>query len=145
MSRGCSAAPRIYDKNDKLYKHGCCKLDSYDWLSDIPAADAGTAFSNVEIRFKNSRLEFFQAPAELELEIGDIVAVEGSPGHDIGIISLTGEAAKLQMKKKKADPESEEIKKVYRRARVSDIEKWIGAVDQEEAGQIQNQGDCKQP
>ena len=132
ISRGCSAAPRIYDKNDNIYSHGCCKLDSHDWLSDIPPADTGPAFTNVEIRFKNSRLEFFHAPAELELEIGDLVAVEGSPGHDIGIISLIGETARLQMKKKKADPDSEEMKKVYRRARVSDIEKWISAVEREE-------------
>ncbi|MCK4569565.1 MAG: hypothetical protein KAT76_04690 [Bacteroidales bacterium] len=132
ISRGCSAAPRIYNKNDNIFSHGCCKLDSYNWLSDIPPADTGIAFPNVEIRFKNSRIEFFQAPAELELEIGDIVAVEGSPGHDIGIISLIGEAARLQMKKKKADPHSEELKKVYRRARVSDIEKWVSAVDKEE-------------
>lgn len=132
LSRGCSSAPRLYDKNNHIYKHGCCKLDSYDWLADLPEADAGKAFSNVEIRFKNSRIEFFQAPAELELVTGDIVAVEGSPGHDIGIISLTGEAARLQMKKKNADPRAEELKKVYRRARVSDIEKWISAVDKEE-------------
>jgi len=133
ISRGCSSAPRIYDKNDNIYSHGCCKLDSYDWLADIPIADAGSAFSIVEIRFKNSRLEFFRAPAELKLAYGDIVAVEGSPGHDIGIVSLTAEAARLQMKKKKADPDAEDIKKVYRLARVSDIEKWVGAVDKEES------------
>jgi len=124
--------PRIYDKNDHIHKHGCCKLDSYDWLADIPVPDTGTPFLNVEVRFKNSRIEFFQATAELELETGDIVAVEGSPGHDIGIVSLTGEAAKLQMKKKNAEPGSEELKKIYRRARVSDIEKWVSAVDKEE-------------
>ncbi len=132
ISRGCSSAPCIYDKNDTIHSHGCCKLDSYDWLADIPNADAGAVFSNVEVRFKNSRLEFFHAPAELELETGDVVAVEGSPGHDIGIISLTGETARLQMKKKKADPDAEDLKKVYRRARVSDIEKWIHVVDKEE-------------
>jgi cell fate regulator YaaT (PSP1 superfamily) len=132
ISRGCSSAPRIYDKNENIYSHGCCKLDSYDWLADIPIADTGAQTVFVEIRFKNSRLEFFRSPAELELETGDIVAVEGSPGHDIGIISLTGEAARLQMKKKNADPEAEDMKKVYRRARVSDIEKWVAAVDKEE-------------
>jgi len=132
LSRGCSSAPRIYDKNDNIYHHGCCKLDSFDWLSDIPNADGAKTFANVEIRFKNSRIEFYQAPDELELETGDIIAVEGSPGHDIGIVSLTGEAARLQMKKKKLDPKAEDIKKVYRRARVSDIEKWIKAVQKEE-------------
>ncbi len=132
LSRGCISAPGIYDKNDDIYKHGCCKLDSCDWLSDIPAPDGVKAFANVEVRFKNSRLEFCQAPPEMELKTGDIVAVEGSPGHDIGIISLSGEAAKLQMRKKGVDVNAEELKKVYRRARVSDIEKWIKAVDKEE-------------
>ncbi len=132
ISRGCAAAPRIYDSNHDIFRHGCCKLDSHDWLADIPPADSGEPFSRVEVRFKNSRLEFFQAPAELELEPGDIVAVEGSPGHDIGIVSLTREAAKLQMKKKKVSPGAEEFKKVYRRARVSDLEKWVAAVNKEE-------------
>jgi cell fate regulator YaaT (PSP1 superfamily) len=136
LSRGCSSAPRIYDKNENIYSHGCCKLDSYDWLADIPIADTGAPSVHVEIRFKNSRLEFFSAPAELELETGDIVAVEGSPGHDIGIISLSGEGAQLQMKKKKVDPGAEDMKKVYRRARVSDIEKWVTAVDKEEAAKF---------
>jgi cell fate regulator YaaT (PSP1 superfamily) len=132
LSRGCASAPRIYDKNDNIYKHGCCKLDSFDWLADIPSPDGVEPFMYVEVRFKNSRLEFFHIGDDSDLEIGDIVAVEGSPGHDIGIISLAGEAAKLQMKKKSIDPKPEEIKKIYRRARVSDIEKWITAVDKEE-------------
>lgn len=132
LSRGCSSAPRIYDKNDQIYHHGCCKLDSFDWLSDIPQPDGAAPFAYVEIRFKNSRIEFYHTPPDLELITGDIVAVEGSPGHDIGIISLTGEAARLQMKKKKIKTDSEELKKVYRRARVSDIEKWITAVEKEE-------------
>ena len=143
LSRGCSAAPRIYDKNDNIHKHGCCKLDSFDWLSDIPSADGAKAFPNVEVRFKNSRLEFFQLGDDLDLETGDIVAVEGSPGHDIGIISLTGEAARLQMKKKNADASSEEIKKIYRRARVSDIEKWIAAVDKEEIAKFKTREEAR--
>lgn len=132
LSRGCNAAPKIYDKNDHIYSHGCCKLDSYDWLSDIPAPEGNTMFPYAEVRFKNSRLEFFLAPEDLHLRTGDIVAVEGSPGHDIGIVSLAGEGAKLQMKKKKVEYPAEGIKKIYRRARVSDIEKWIHAVDRED-------------
>jgi len=132
LSRGCSSAPRIYDKNDNIYKHGCCKLDSFDWLADIPQADGAPVFPYAEIRFKNSRLEFCQMTDDKDLVVGDIVAVEGSPGHDIGIVSLTGEAAKLQMKKKNVEAKGDELKKIYRRARVSDIEKWISAVEQEE-------------
>lgn len=132
LSRGCSAAPRIYDKNDNIYKHGCCKLDSYDWLADIPVPDGAKPFEYAEVRFKNSKLEFFQITDGLYLKTGDIVAVEGSPGHDIGIISLVGEAARLQIKKKKISYPSEDIRKIYRKARVSDIEKWITAVEQED-------------
>ena len=68
----------------------------------------------------------------MDLSTGDIVAVESSPGHDIGIVTLTGEIVRLQMRKKNIDITSEEIKKVYRRARVSDIEKWVSAVENED-------------
>ena len=115
LSRGCSAPPRLYDKNDNIYKHGCSKFDSYDWLADLPAPDAANIFPFVEVRFKNSRLEFLHIGEEDELQTGDIVAVEGSPGHDIGIISLAGEAARIQMRKKKLDPGKGEFKKIYRR------------------------------
>ncbi|MEN8225512.1 MAG: regulatory iron-sulfur-containing complex subunit RicT [Bacteroidota bacterium] len=142
LSRGCSAAPRIYDKNDHIYKHGCCKLDSYNFLSDIPPADGAKTFPNVEVRFKNSRLEFCHMTEEQDLKIGDIVAVEGSPGHDIGIVSLTGEAARLQMKKKNADVKGE-LKKIYRKARVTDIEKWIKAVEKEESTKFKTREEAR--
>ncbi|MDZ7743354.1 MAG: regulatory iron-sulfur-containing complex subunit RicT [Bacteroidota bacterium] len=86
----------------------------------------------MEVRFKNSRKEFFRYTTDYELNTGDIVAVESSPGHDIGIVSLTGELVKLQMKRKKVDPHSEQIKKVYRKARISDIQKWVQSVKKEE-------------
>lgn len=63
---------------------------------------------------------------------GDIVAVEASPGHDIGIVTLTGEVVRIQMHRKRINPASEEMKKVYRKARISDIEKWISVVAQED-------------
>jgi cell fate regulator YaaT (PSP1 superfamily) len=90
-------------------------------------------FDIVEIRFKNSRKEFFRNVNALQLNVGDVVAVEASPGHDIGIISISGELVRLQMKKQKADPASQEIKKVYRKAKQSDIEKWQEAQGLEQA------------
>lgn len=143
LSRGCSAPPRIYDRNDNIYKHGCCKLDSYDWLADIPAPDGAKPFPYAEVRFKNSKLEFFQVPEELPLQTGDIIAVEGSPGHDIGIVSLAGEAARLQMKKKKLTYPSDDIKKIYRKARVSDIEKWVSAVEREEQAKFKTREEAR--
>jgi cell fate regulator YaaT (PSP1 superfamily) len=78
----------------------------------------------VEIRFKNSRKEFYRNVNNLTLNVGDVVATEASPGHDIGVVSITGELVKIQLKKKNMNYDSEEIKKIYRKAKQSDIDKW---------------------
>ncbi|MCD4772031.1 MAG: hypothetical protein K8R41_01460 [Bacteroidales bacterium] len=132
LSRGCDKQPDISDINNNIYSYQCSKFPNYDWLKNIKIPSNKEPFDFIEIRFKNSRKEFFKYYPEMDLEVGDIVAVESSPGHDIGIISLTGESVRLQMKKKNIDSESEEIKKVYRRARISDIEKWIHSVELED-------------
>jgi cell fate regulator YaaT (PSP1 superfamily) len=88
-------------------------------------------FDVVEVRFKNSRKDFFRIPPEMELATGEIVAVEASPGHDIGIVTLTGEVVRFQLRKKNINASSDEIKKVYRKARLTDIEKWVSAVEAE--------------
>lgn len=132
LSRGCVHMPKMYDSNKNTYCPGCAKLDSYNWLESIDLAPGQKRFDCVEIRFKNSRKEFFRINTDYDLAEGDIVAVESSPGHDIGVVSLTGEACRIQMKKKNVDPSSENIKKVYRKARATDIEKWISAVEQED-------------
>lgn len=124
---GCCGVKSEYQKNDNKYQHSCCKLDTYNWLEDIDDLLTDRRFDCVEIRFKNSRKEFFRVPEGLILHTNDIVAVEGSPGHDIGIVSLTGETARLQMIKKKKSPNSEDIKKIYRKARQGDVDKWLEA------------------
>jgi cell fate regulator YaaT (PSP1 superfamily) len=88
-------------------------------------------FNGVEVRFKNGRKEFFRNTEKLTLSIGDIVATEASPGHDIGIVTLTGELVKVQMKKKGENPEGE-IPKIYRKASQKDIDIWSAARDREE-------------
>ncbi len=133
LSRGCYCAPQPHTQQLDVFRHGCNKLDAFDWLQNIRAPGGNESSEVVEVRFKNSRKDFFRAPPELELKTGDIVAVEASPGHDIGIVTLTGEVVRLQMKTKQADPGDEELKKVYRKAKVSDIEKWVTAVKQEDA------------
>ncbi|MFU8844518.1 MAG: PSP1 domain-containing protein [Bacteroidales bacterium] len=132
FSRGFRSLPQ-QENPGASYKKSCAKLDVTDWLSDIesPLSDPKKE-EFVEIRFKNSRKEFFKALVSLDLEAGDVVAVESSPGHDIGIVTLTGELVSLQMKKKNNKTSAEEIKKVYRRARFSDVEKWISSVGQED-------------
>jgi cell fate regulator YaaT (PSP1 superfamily) len=137
LSRGCCHAPQIYHDNSTIAEHRCCKLDAYDWLKDIEPPEGQQPFDCIEVRFKNSRKDFFRMPPDLPaLKAGDIVAVEASPGHDIGIVALTGEVVRLQMRNKNADPSSDQIKKVYRRARLLDIEKWLNAVDLEERSKI---------
>lgn len=111
---------------------GCNKLNVFDWLSNMQLPDGQKQFDIVEVRFKNSRKEFFRKDPDISLYAGDIVAVEASPGHDIGVVSLTGELVRLQMKKKNVSFDSAEIKKVYRKARQADIEKWEAARELEE-------------
>ena len=104
------------------YKPGKNKLDSFNWLHNLPGCIEDNEI--VEIRFKNTRKGFFRNINNLRLEIGDIVAVEASPGHDIGRVSMTGCLVKQQMKKLKAQPSPDEMKKVYRKAKPADILKW---------------------
>ena len=127
QSRGCCFISADNQKNENINQHSCCKLDAYDWLSDINFVDEKRYFDIVEIRFKNNRKEFFRSPEGEILRTGDIVAVEASPGHDIGIVSLTGEIVRLQMRKKNVPYKDTYINKVYRKARNNDIDKWTQA------------------
>lgn len=97
------------------------QLNSYDYLADVPGNEQVTDF--VEVQFKNTRKGFYRNDNHLDLQKGDIVAVEAQPGHDIGTISLTGKLALLQMQKANLKP-GFEIKRVYRKARPTDIEKY---------------------
>ncbi len=136
LTRGCCHAPQIYQDNSQIAKHRCCKLDTYDWLKDVELPPGMPPFEYAEVRFKNSRKEFFKLPSDADLHPGDIVAVEASPGHDIGIISLMGETVRLQMRKKNFNTKRNQVKSVYRRARLTDIEKWLNAVDLEDRAQL---------
>ena len=107
---------------DTTYKPGCNKLDSFNWLKDLPEIPGSNDV--VEIRFKNTRKGFYRNINNLRLEIGDVVAVEASPGHDIGRVSMTGNLVTEQMKKVKVHPSAEDMKKVYRKAKAVDIQKW---------------------
>jgi cell fate regulator YaaT (PSP1 superfamily) len=107
---------------DITYKPGYNKLDSFNWLKDIP--ESAVENEIVEIRFKNTRKGFFRNVNGLRLEIGDIVAVEASPGHDIGRVSMVGYLVDEQLKKLKIYPSLDDMKKVYRKAKPVDIQKW---------------------
>ena len=109
-------------------KEGCYKLHEYDWLAEYP--DNGPT-DIVEVRFKNTHRSYYANVNNLPLAVGDIVAVEASPGHDIGIVSLTGDMVARQMRRVGFNPQNGEFRKVYRKARPYDIEKWHEAVGRE--------------
>lgn len=102
--------------------NGCGKLDVYDWLGDLPESINSTDV--VEVQFKNTRKGYFRNSNGLRLQKGEVVAVEASPGHDIGVVTLTGELVLLQMKKNNISVKTYEFKRVYRKAKPTDIEKW---------------------
>lgn len=135
FSRGCCQGTGG-SSSSVSRKHSCAKLEVTDWLKDIPLPPSHPRFDCVEVRFKNNRKDFFRVPQGLVMNTGDIVAVESSPGHDIGIVTLTGEVVRLQMKRKNVNPQREDIRKVYRKARQADIDKWVSAVGREETGII---------
>jgi cell fate regulator YaaT (PSP1 superfamily) len=107
---------------DVAYRAGNNKLDSFNWLSNLP--DEVNDNEIIEIRFKNTRKGFFRNVNALRLEVGDVVAVEASPGHDIGRVSMVGRLVSEQMKKLKVQPNSDDMKKVYRKAKAVDVQKW---------------------
>lgn len=114
---------------------GCNKLAVFDWLSNMVYPTGTEIYDIVEVRFKNGRKDFYRYPKEISISMGDIVATESSPGHDIGIVSLVGELVKVQMKKKKADPNGE-VLKIYRKATQKDIDIWQEARNREETVKV---------
>lgn len=119
----------------------CCKscgrqdkqLNTYDWLADIPGNNEESDL--IEVQFKNTRKGYFRNSNNIPLEKGDIVAVEASPGHDIGVITLTGRLVPLQMQKANIKSETD-IKRIYRKAKPVDIEKYNEAKTREHSTMI---------
>ncbi len=97
------------------------KLHCFNWLEDIPGTS--TEYDIVEVQFKNTRKGYYRNSLNLPLETGDMVAVEASPGHDIGSVTLTGKLVALQMRRAGVKNEAE-IKRVFRKAKPADIEKY---------------------
>jgi cell fate regulator YaaT (PSP1 superfamily) len=123
-STGKDGQPRGCKNNGTCGTDSCNKLTVFDWLSNMSLPSGSQPFDCVEIRFKNSRKEFFRNTENLSLSIGDIVATQAKSGHDIGIVTLTGELVKVQMKRKKVSDSQDEIPKIYRKATQKDIDKW---------------------
>lgn len=124
MGRGCSFCNCTSECSATPHE-GCFKLHSSNWLEQYPN---NLPDDIVEVRFKNTRRSFYRNVNNLPLKRGDIVAVEASPGHDIGIVSLTGDMVARQMFRIGFTPMGGEFKKIYRKAKPYDIEKWQEAI-----------------
>jgi hypothetical protein len=122
-----SGVPAGCKSNGSCKTGGCNKLEVFDWLSDIELPYGQKPFSVVEVRFKNGRKGYYQNSKNLSLFIGDTVVVEVSPGHDVGIVSLSGELVKTQLKRKGVTEKESDLKKIYRKASQEDLDKWIAA------------------
>lgn len=137
-SRGCCTISDTDVANSNINQQRCCKLSSVNWLADYNNPIAGSEPQIAEIRFKNGRKDFFTYPADMILKEGEIVAVEASPGHDIGVVSLVGDVVELQLKRKQEESKKREIKQVFRHARVADIEKWMDVIKLEDPAILQS-------
>ena len=127
LTRGLNNIPEPEKINCRQYNYSSCKLPSYDWISKLDISLDYIEFPIAEVRFKNSHKDFFLLPPDGVFKVGDIVAVEANPGHDIGIISMLGLQVKRQMEHKHVKA-SDVVKKLYRTARYADIEEWIATV-----------------
>ena len=124
----------VHQKNsvsEVVFSSGCCKVPAKTAFSDVEDMGSALQFDCVEVRFKNNHKDFFRLNQGLTVDKGDIVAVESSTGHDIGIVSLTGPEVMRQMKRKKANSEDPQMKKVYRKAKPADIDKWYLSIERE--------------
>lgn len=132
-SRGCTTERTENGELICNYSHSCCKLADFDWLGGI----SDPKFSNsYEVRFKNTRKGFYENTSHQLLKTGDLVVVEAATGHDVGIITLSGPVVGRQMVRAHFDMDTKELKKIYRKARPLDLEKWQEAIARESSTMI---------
>ncbi|WP_111308796.1 PSP1 domain-containing protein [Confluentibacter sediminis] len=124
--------PKGCKNNGTCGTDSCNKLTVFDWLANMSLPNGEKPFNWVEVRFKNGRKEYYQNTENLTLSIGDVVATQAASGHDIGMVTLTGELVRIQMKRKNISETPEEILKIYRKASQKDIDIWSEARDKEE-------------
>ena len=130
--------PRGCQNNGTCGTDGCNKLTVFDWLSNMSLPDGQEEFDFVEVRFKNGRKEYVKNVDKLQINVGEVLAVQAASGHDIGIVSLTGELVRIQMKKKKVPFNTDEFLKIYRKANQKDVEVWQAVKDREEAIKVRS-------
>ncbi|MGN0189488.1 MAG: stage 0 sporulation family protein [Candidatus Cryptobacteroides sp.] len=134
-SRGCTVERTDEGELKCEYRQGCCKLEVYDWLPGVKQEQYGNYF---EVRFKNTRKGIYVNSSGQTIKTGDMVIVEAATGHDLGIVTLEGPMVSRQMQCKKIDPENTAFKKIYRKAKLFDIEKWQEAIAREHETMIRS-------
>ena len=127
-SRGCTVERTESGELECTYRQGCCKLEVYDWLEGVSQEQWNEFF---EVRFKNTRKGIYRNASGQSIKTGDMVIVEATNGHDLGIVTLEGAIIARQMKAKRINPETFEFKKIYRKAKQFDVEKWQEAIARE--------------
>jgi cell fate regulator YaaT (PSP1 superfamily) len=124
--------PKGCKNNGTCGTDSCNKLTVFDWLANMSLPEGEKPFDYVEVRFKNGRKVYYKNTENLTLAIGDIVATQAQSGHDIGMVTLTGELVRVQMKRKNIEIDGEEVLKIYRKATQKDIDIWSSSRDKEE-------------
>ena len=131
--RGCSVTHGENGETRPSYRQGCCKLEVYNTYKGISQEQYSEYY---EVRFKNTRKGIYTNGSGQSVKTGDLVIVEAASGHDLGIVTLEGPAVVRQMKCKRIDPETTQIRRIYRKAKQFDIEKWQEAIAREEETMI---------
>lgn len=132
--RGCVKVAREDGSIETAYREGCCKLGDHNYLKNVAPVDYADVF---EVRFKNTRKGFYRNASGQSIRQGDMVVVEAQTGYDLGIVTLEGPLVARQMRSKRLDPASYEYRKIQRRARQSDVEKWLEATFREHQTMIE--------
>lgn len=134
---GCSncgssnSVPNGCKSNGSCGTGGCGKLPVFDWLANVELPNGQSTYDIVEIRFKNSRKTFFRNIKNIPLLVGDVVVVDASPGYDMGVVSVVGELARVQVRKKTSNFKAHEARSIKHKATKEDIEKWQFARNKE--------------
>src|SRR5690554_975679 len=131
-STGKDGQPKGCKNNGTCGTDSCNKLTVFDWLANMSLPDGQEPFDWVEVRFKNGRKHYYKNTEKLTLSIGDVVATQAQFGHDVGVVTLTGELVRIQMKRKKVSETGDEVFKIYRKASQKDIDIWSEYRDKEE-------------
>jgi len=135
-STGKDGQPKGCKNNGTCGTDSCNKLTVFDWLANMNLPNGATPFHWIEVRFTNGRKVYYKNTENLTLSIGDVVATQAASGHDIGMVTLSGELVKVQMKRKKISENPEEVFKIYRKASQRDIDIWVEARDKEESMKV---------